>query len=223
MLNSYFIDELEKKYSSLWPKDIFAQEHQYNPFKLLVLAILSQNTSEINSNRAYKSLAEKFEIKPEVLKNADEKKIREAIKIGGIHKIKAKRIRTVSKEIMEEYNGDLRSIFIFPKKDVRNKLMELSGVGNKTADIVLTGQYSYREVIPIDTHMKRIAKRLGLVKQNAKYNEIQASLMHFIQKRKRERAARLLWLMAKYTCRARNPKCFDCLLLKICQYKCKNL
>jgi len=99
----------------------------------------------------------------------------------------------------------------------------LPGIGNKTADVLLTDTYSYREVIPIDTHYDRLAKRLGLVEQNAKYDEIQKALINFIPKQKRDRTAGLLWLLAKHTCRAQNPKCYECTITQLCAYEKKTV
>ena len=68
----------------------------------------------------------------------------------------------------------------------------------------------------VDTHMDRIAERLGLVKQTAKYDEIQEAIKRFIPKD--ERVGGLFWLLAKYTCRAQNPKCSECLLAETCAH-----
>jgi endonuclease-3 len=223
VLTSTLIDGLERKYRSLWPEDLFANDPHFNPFKLLILAILSQNTSDINSSRAYKSLAANFDITPLGLKKADLKKIEKAIKIGGIYKIKARRIKTVAQEVIARFHGNIKHILALPKNTARKKLTALSGVGNKAADIMLSYQYSYREVIPIDTHMQRIAQRLGLVREKTRYKDIQDSFMSFIPARRRARAARLIWLLAKYTCRARHPKCPECPLVKICKYENKTL
>jgi endonuclease-3 len=105
----------------------------------------------------------------------------------------------------------------------KQRLTELSGVGDKTADVVLTAVHTYREVIPIDTHMNRLAKRIGLVKPQAGYEETQQALLRFIPGKKRERASGLLWLMAKHTCRSQNPKCYECVLIELCRYQKKNL
>jgi endonuclease-3 len=70
----------------------------------------------------------------------------------------------------------------------------------------------------VDTHMDRIAKRLGLVRPNAKYEDIQRALKSFIPWEKGERTGGLLWLLAKYTCRAQNPKCYECPIIELCDY-----
>lgn len=215
-LSKSLFESLEKKYSPLWPwpEDYFSDD----PFKNLVLTILSQNTSESNCLRAYKGLKERFEITPQALIAAPEKEIRDAIKSGGLYNLKAKRLKDVAKVVIEEYNNDLGAVLALPKEAAKEQLLKLPGIGNKTADVILTTKHSYKEVIPVDTHMDRIAKRLGLVEQNAKYEDTQEALKNFIPSRYRERSAGLLWLLAKYTCKPKNPKCHECVLASICKH-----
>ena len=96
--------------------------------------------------------------------------------------------------------------------------MELPGIGKKTADVLLAHQHSYKEVTVVDTHMDRLAKRLGLVEPNARYEEIQKALEDFIPYEKRERVSGLLWLLAKYTCKAQNPRCQECPIIEECDH-----
>lgn len=209
-------DSLEEKYGPLWPwpDDYFSED----PFKNLVLTILSQNTSENNCLRAYKGLKERFEITPRALIAAPEEEMREALRPGGLYNLKAKRLKDVSRVVIEEFDDDLSSVLVLPKDLAKEQLLKLPGVGPKTADVILTTKHSYKEVIPIDTHMDRIAKRLGLVEENAKYEEIQEALQNFLPSKYRERGAGLLWLLAKHTCKPKNPKCRDCILDSICRY-----
>lgn len=211
---------LEEKYGHLWwPEDMYPEDLSSDPFKHLIITVLSQNTSEVNCIRAYKGLAAKLEITPDALVRASQEEIKEAIRRGGLYNVKSKRIKELSKAIIERFGGDVTSILSLPKNEAKEKLMELPGIGNKTADVLLTDRYTYKKVIPIDTHYDRLAKRLGLVKQNAKYNEIQKALTAFIPEEGRDRTAGLLWLLAKYTCRANNPKCTECLLNPFCPYE----
>lgn len=213
------IDVLERRYGPLWPWH--NDEVHEDSFKNLILTILSQNTSTINCQRAYGNLAERFEISPRALAYADEDEVKEAIRSGGLYNIKARRIKEVSKIVLEKYGGDIDSILSLPREEAKERLMEFPGIGNKTADVLLTNRYTYREVIPIDTHMDRITRRLGLVDSEAGYDEVQEALMDFIPKEKRDRTAGLIWLLAKHTCRAQNPKCYECLLIDLCRYENK--
>ncbi|MDH5448413.1 MAG: endonuclease III [Candidatus Bathyarchaeota archaeon] len=218
ILDSRLLNTLEEKYGPLW-ETIWPEEYSFkDQFKKLVITILSQNTSNANTIRAYRGLAAKFEITPEVLASADIDQLKEAIRSGGLYNIKAKRLRDISKAVLEKFNGDVESVLALPKEEAKTNLMELPGIGDKTADVLLTSRYSYQKILPIDTHFDRVAKRVGIAKTNANYNEVQEAYMKFLPEAYRERASGLLWLLAKNTCRAQNPKCGECPLKEICEY-----
>ena len=182
----------------------------------MIITILSQNTSETNCIRAYKGLAAKFEVIPQTLAKAEINEVKESIRSGGLYNIKSRRIKEISKVILERFNGDLAPVLALSKEKAKEKLKELPGVGDKTADVLLASRYGYHEVFVVDTHMNRIAKRLGLVKENASYNEIQEAIKSFIPKD--DRTGGLFWLLAKYTCKAQRPKCYECPLIEMCDY-----
>jgi len=207
---------MEEKYGPKWWPVQYPVEASKDPFKNLVLTVLSQNTSEANCVRAYKGLSAKFEVKPNVLSSAKEADIREAIRSGGLYNVKAKRIKELSKAVLEKFGGNIASVLTLPKEEARKRFMELPGIGPKTADVLLANRHGYGQVFVVDTHMDRIAKRLGLVKPDAKYEEIQKALQNFIPWDKGERVGGLFWLLAKYTCKAQNPKCSECLLIESC-------
>jgi endonuclease-3 len=216
------IPELEERYSRYWWKD--DEELDYNdivadPFKNLIFTILSQNTSSSNTRRAYVLLKRKYQINPAVLSRADPKELSQVIRTGGLQNIKAERIVQVSRLIMENYGGDLRKVLSFPKEKVREELKKLKGVGDKTADVLLSSIFGQREYFVVDTHMMRIAKRLGIVDEGASYEEVQSALKDFLPLDVGgDRLAGLFWLMAKYTCDAKKPKCQECLLKGLCRY-----
>jgi len=217
-LDAKLIPILEERYGPKWWPVQYPEEVSKDPFKNLVLTVLSQNTSEVNCIRAYKGLSAEFEVKPEVLACAREDDIREAIRSGGLYNVKAKRIKELSKVVLENFGGDLTIILSLPKEEAREKFMELPGIGPKTADVLLSSRHGYSQVFVVDTHMDRIAKRLGLVRPDAKYEDIQAILKKFIPWDKGERVGGLFWLLAKYTCRAQNPQCYECPIIDICDF-----
>lgn len=220
-LDSKLIPVLEEKYGKYWWPVEYPEEIAQDPFKNLILTVLSQNTSEANCVRAYEGLAARFEIKPEVFANADQEEIKEAIRSGGLYNVKSKRIKELSKFVLEKFGGDIAPVLSLPKEEAKERLMELPGIGKKTADVLLASRHGYSEVTVVDTHMDRIAKRLGLVEPNAKYEEIQMALNNFIPWDKGERVGGLLWLLAKYTCRAQRPRCYECPLIELCEYQDK--
>jgi len=217
-LDSKLIPKLEEKYGPKWWPVQYPEEVSKDPFKNLIITVLSQNTSEANCVRAYNGLSAKFQVEPHVLAKAKEAGLREAIRSGGLYNVKAKRIKEISRAVLEKFGGNLAPVLALSKEEARAKFMELPGIGPKTADVLLADRHGYSQVFVVDTHMDRIAKRLGLVKPDAGYRDIQAALQSFIPWDKGERVGGLFWLLAKYTCRAQNPKCFECLLVNICDY-----
>jgi endonuclease-3 len=216
VLDAKLIPVLEEKYGKYWWPVEYPKDVSTDPFKNLVITVLSQNTSEINCVRAYRGLASKFNVKPEVLAQADVAEIKESIRSGGLYNVKSKRIKQLAKTVLKEFNGDLTPTLALPKEEAKKQLMKLPGIGDKTADVLLAARHGYHEVFVVDTHIDRIAKRLGLVKENAKYNETQEAIKHFLPKD--ERTGGLFWLLAKYTCRAQRPKCRECTLNEMCDY-----
>jgi len=217
-LDAKLIPVMEEKYGPKWWPVHYPEETSKDQFAHLIMTVLSQNTSEANTIRAYNGLKAKFKIKPHVLAHAKEADIREAIRSGGLYNVKAKRIKELSKAVLEKFGGDLAPVLALPKAKARERFMELPGIGPKTADVLLTTRHGYSQVFVVDTHMDRIAKRLGLVKPDARYEQIQQALQRFIPWDKGERVGGLFWLLAKYTCRAQNPKCHECVLINICDY-----
>jgi len=215
---------LEKKYAKYWWKEedeIDYKEAMKDPFKNIIFTLLSQNTSSQNTRKAYLGLKSNFEITPQSLSNADEKEISKAIQPGGLHRIKANRIKKISEYVLKKFNGNLSWVFEMPKEEVRKEIIKIPGIGNKTADVLLSSIHGQREAFVIDTHMARIAKRLGLVDDKADYKEIQEKLNRFfpwekISREKEGRIVGLFWLLAKHTCKARKPRCNECILNKIC-------
>ena len=217
-LDPKYIPILEEKYGPYWWPVEYPEEVSTDPFKNLIITVLSQNTSEINCVRAYNGLTARFEVKPGVLARAKTEEIKAAIRSGGLYNVKSQRIKELSQAVLERFGGDISSVLALPKEEARERLMELPGVGKKTADVLLAQRHSYAEVTVVDTHMERIAKRLGLVRPDAKYEETQEALKKFIPWEKGERTGGLLWLLAKYTCRAQNPKCRECSIVELCDY-----
>jgi len=179
-LDPKHIPILEEKYGPYWWPVKCPEEVSTDPFKNLIITVLSQNTREINCVRAYNGLTARFEVKPEVFARAKTEEIKEAIRSGGLYNVKSQRIKELSQTVLEKFGGDISCVLALPKEEARKKLMELPGIGKKTADVLLGQKHSYAEVTVVDTHMERIAKRVDLVKPEAKYEETQKALKGFI-------------------------------------------
>lgn len=189
----------------------------YNPFKNLVIGILSQNTNDKNSTKAYIGLVKEFgKIKPEIIAKASLIKIKEAIKPGGLYNLKAKRIKRLSQIILERYRGDLTKFTKLPEEKAREELLSLSGIGPKTADVFI-GYCMKKDTLPIDTNIERVVKRIGIVNKDAKYAEIQKALSKILPLKQKLKGHELLIRLGRDFCKARNPLCKSCPIAPICK------
>ncbi|MCX8175983.1 MAG: endonuclease III [Candidatus Bathyarchaeota archaeon] len=187
-----------------------------DPFKLLVATILSQHTSDKNSIKAFKSLEEKIGVKPEILAEKSVKEIGLAIRFAGLWKVKARRIKELSKIVLKKFNGDLLSLKNLPFKKVRELLLKLPGVGEKTADVFLVFALD-KPVFPVDTHLFTLANRLK-ISGSKNYNNVKTAYEKLIPPGLRGKAHLLLLQLGKSYCTARKPKCDVCPISRLCPH-----
>jgi endonuclease-3 len=185
-----------------------------DPFRTLIVTIISQNTADRNTRRAFENLSKRFEITPEVLANADAGQIEQSLKVAGLYRNKAKTIGQVSKKILE-YGGDLGKILSLPLEEARNALMSLPGVGPKTADVVLLFNAA-KPTIPVDTHVNRVARRLGLAPPNGHCEAIRESLQLLYDPKDYLAVHVLLISHGRERCKARKPLCRQCPIGMLC-------
>jgi endonuclease-3 len=186
-----------------------------DPFKTLIVTIISQNTADRNTARAFENLSNKFKITPEALAKAKEKEIEESLKVAGLYRNKAKTIKRISKTILEEYQGDLKPILSLPIEEAREMLMQFLGVGPKTADVVLLF-CAKQNTIPVDTHVNRVSKRLGLAPENGDYETVRKALQSIFEPKDYLPVHVLLILHGRKYCKARAPLCKECPINKFC-------
>ena len=137
-------------------------QRRHEPIDELILTILSQHTSDINSERAFQNLKDRFEDMYSILE-AEVSEIEKTIKSAGLYRIKALRIKNVLHYIQREAGSlDINFLGDMPMKEAKHWLMKIDGVGPKTAAIVLCFSFGM-PAIPVDTHVHRISKRLGLI------------------------------------------------------------
>lgn len=180
-----------------------------DPFETLIITIISQNTSDKNTERAFENLLKQFEITPQTLSKAETSKIEACLHIGGLYRSKAKTIKTISKIILEKFDGSLKPILSLPLEEARKTLTELPGIGPKTADVVLLFSAN-QSTIPIDTHVDRVAKRLGLAPVNGDYEAVRLSLQSLFNQKDYLDVHLLLIGHGREYCKARNPHCHEC-------------
>jgi endonuclease-3 len=184
-------------------------EAKRDPFKTLIVTVISQNTADRNTARAFERLSKQFEIKPEALAKAENSKIEETLRVAGLYKNKAKTIKTVSTIIFEQFHGSVQPILSLPLEEARTTLMALPGIGPKTADVVLL--FSAKQpTIPVDTHVNRVAKRLGFAPANGDYNAVRNSLQSLYNPRDYLAVHVLLIAHGRRYCKARRPLCEQC-------------
>jgi endonuclease-3 len=180
-----------------------------DPFETLIVTIISQNTTDINTARAFKNLSSKFKIEPETLAKADLRKVEGCLRTGGLFRQKARAIKEVSKILIQEWKGSMASILSLPIEDARRELLQLSGVGPKTADVVLL--FSARKpVIPVDTHVNRVSKRLGFTPESEDYETVRKKLESLFKPEDYAAVHVLLILHGRKCCKARAPLCPSC-------------
>jgi endonuclease-3 len=191
-----------------------------DPFRTLIVTIISQNTAGRNTARAFENLSNKFKITPEVLANAETSQIEQCLKVAGLYRNKAKTIKQVSRIIIDRFQGNLASVLSMPLEKGRKTLMQLPGVGPKTADVVLLFSAG-RSTIPVDTHVYHVSKRLGLAPSQGDYEAVRASLQKLYSPRDYLAVHVLLIQHGRKYCKARNPLCKQCPLNKLCPSKHK--
>jgi endonuclease III len=191
-------------------------ESRGNPFDVLVATILSQNTTDRNSHRAFASLYEVYNT-PEQLASAPEEKIAELIRIGGLYEQKAKLIKNIARLVIDEYGGNLDFVCETEPEVARKELLSIKGVGPKTADCVLLFSCD-RDVIPVDTHVFRITKRLGIVPEKADHEAVHRILMEKVPEGMRGSVHVALIKFGRETCKAQNPQHDKCFLIDLCDY-----
>ena len=178
-------------------------ESKRSPFETLIVTVISQNTADRNTDRAFKRLSNRFEIKPEVLAKA------EALKTAGLYRNKAKTIKLVSKIILERFHGSLQPILPLPLEEARKTLMAFPGIGPKTADVVLLFS-AKQSTIPVDTHVNRVSKRLGFAPANGDYETVRTSLQSLYDPHDYLAVHMLLIAHGRRYCKARRPLCEQC-------------
>jgi endonuclease-3 len=179
----------------------------------LVLTILSQNTSDRNSEHAYARMRERFPTWEDV-RDAPETELVEALRPGGLAVQKAPRIQTVLRD-MDRL--DLAWLGGLPVDEAMRWLVALPGVGPKTASCVLLFSLDV-PVMPVDTHIHRIALRVGLVPAGTTADAAHALLTEMTPPDRMLEAHLLLIRHGRTTCTARRPRCEECVLLDLCDY-----
>ena len=189
-----------------------------DPFETLIVTIISQNTADKNTDVAFTRLKQQFPITPKALAQADAVAIEECIKPAGLYKGKTQAIITASKTIQEKYGGSLNPILVLPIDEARRALTEMPGVGPKTADVVLLFS-AQKPTIPVDTHVNRVSKRLGIAPKTGDYESVRLSLQKVFDEQDYLAVHQLLIGHGRQFCKAHKPLCSQCQIISFCQTK----
>ena len=178
-------------------------------FQLLIAVTLSAQTTDAAVNLVTPNLFNKYPT-PFELANANIEDVEQLIKRIGLYKNKAKNIVATSKILVEKYNGEI------PKS--MEKLVELPGVGRKTASVVLVEGFKI-PAFPVDTHVERVCKRLKIAKPNDDVLTVEKKVCRLIKKENWGLVHHQFIFFGRYFCTARSPKCDQCKIKDFCSIK----
>jgi endonuclease-3 len=186
-----------------------------DPLEVLIRTILSQNTNDRNRDSAYEALRKRFP-RWEAIIEADADAIAEAIRIGGLNQQKARRI----KEVLGWVQGRWGSMTLTPlcameTQEAKSILLDLKGVGPKTAHCVLAFGCG-RDVFPVDTHILRVTRRLGLISAQVTAEKAHELLAQLVPPGTAIPLHLNLIRYGREQCRARQPHCGSCLFPELC-------
>ena len=191
-----------------------------------MLTVLSQNTNDRNRDVAYARLRARFP-QPQhrshlpdwsAVARAPVAAVEEAIRPGGISKVKSRRIQSMLGAIAEEAGTlDLEMLATMPRTEAIAFLERLPGVGRKTAACVLLFSFDQPE-LPVDTHVYRVASRLGLIRPKASFREAHDSLLGLVEPEDVYELHVNMIRHGRRLCTARRPQCERCPLLRLCPY-----
>lgn len=180
--------------------------HYSNPLEILVATILSAQCTDKRVNIVTKTLFKKYKnVKDYAEANLTE--LENDIRSTGFYRNKAKNIKNAARLMIEKFDSKV--------PNTMENLIELPGVARKTANIVLSNAYGIIVGIAVDTHVRRVSKRLGLT-ENSNPDKIEADLMKIVPKSHWKKITNLLISHGREVCTARKPKCAICHLNKIC-------
>lgn len=188
-----------------------ATELEYaTPFELLVAVVLSAQATDVSVNAATRNL---FPVAntPQQILELGEAKLREYVQRIGLYQTKSRHIIQLCRLLLERHNGEV--------PQTHEELEALPGVGRKTANVVLNTAFG-QPTIAVDTHIFRVSNRTGLA-PGKDVLEVERKLLKFVPDEFKHDAHHWLILHGRYVCQARKPKCGECLIADLCEYKDK--
>jgi endonuclease III len=177
-----------------------------DPLQLLVATVLSAQSTDVRVNQITGGLFEKYRT-AEDYAEADPLQLEEEIRSVGFFRNKARSIRNMTRALVEEHEGEVpRTI---------EELVRLPGVGRKTANVVLGNAFSVNVGVVVDTHVRRVSRRLGIT-EHQNPEKIERDLLEVVPEEERALFSHLLIFHGRRVCKSRKPNCSGCVLNDVC-------
>ena len=193
---------LEKEYQDVEGTEL----SHHNPLELLIATVLSAQATDQQINKITKELFKKYKTAADYA-NVSREELEQDIRSSGFYKRKAEAIQSLTRTLVEEYNGKV--------PDTMEELVKLKGVARKTANIVLAGSFGKIEGIAVDTHVYRLSNLLGLSDQKNP-EKVEQDLMNLFPREKWWAVNYMLITHGRRVCNAKKPDCEHCVLNDIC-------
>lgn len=187
--------------------DAHCELHHSNPFELTIAVLLSAQCTDETVNKVTATLFQKYK-RPEDYLAVPLEELEQDIRRIGLFRNKAKNIQALCALLLDKYAGEV------PRE--HEKLVELPGVGRKTANVVVSNAFGV-PAIAVDTHVERVSKRLGLAGEKDTVLEVEKKLMKRVPREEWTQTHHRLIFFGRYHCKAQNPKCELCPLLEHCR------
>ncbi len=178
-----------------------------NPFELVIATLLSAQTTDVNVNRVTADLFQKYST-PEDYLAVSLEELQQDIRSIGLYRTKANNIQKLCRTLLDDFEG------VVPK--TREELMQLAGVGRKTANVVMSVAFG-EPAIAVDTHVERVAKRLGFCRWKDSVMQVEETLMKKIPQEEWSDTHHRLIFFGRYHCKSQRPNCGECPLLIVCR------
>ncbi|GAK53375.1 putative DNA glycosylase [Candidatus Moduliflexus flocculans] len=197
------------------------RDHILPPLDNLILTLLSQNTNDVNRDKAYEKLRSRFPTWDDVLQ-ADVREVAEAIRLAGLANQKSERMQAILRWIQEKYGAlNLDCLCEMTRQEAIETFCQLKGIGIKTIAVVLAFSCGV-DIFPVDTHVHRLCNRIGLVNPSTKSAEQTFELMQPRVPAGKAYSFHIhLITHGRTTCKARTPECQRCPLTALCDYYTK--
>lgn len=206
MLNNSQIRFILDEMAEMFPHAECELTHE-NSFELVIAVLLSAQCTDVLVNKVTKELFKKYKTPMDYLA-VDITELQQDIRSIGLFRNKAINIQKLSQKLLDEHQGKV--------PETREELMDLAGVGRKTANVVMSVAFG-EPAIAVDTHVERVSKRLGICRWKDNVLEVENTLMKRVPVDEWSDTHHRMIFFGRYHCKARNPNCPECPLLDLCR------